>query len=806
MSSPPVLQLNIWCNDQCIVQLSWGERQQLSAKLPYPTSLMQLYQDWQRLYLHVYPSSSRGRIATEGSLTPPVDWWQQLQEAEQALLEHMQRWLGGEELLAIRRKIQGIATQTQAHAKAGEVHWIKLLIACDHPQMIRLPWEAWQIVPPGSPLGLIRIYRTPITVSEVPVPSSNGSRTGRPRILAILADASELNLQADRKAVRSLAQVAVLELVELNPQEQGISFKQRLTAKLMDDRGWDLLIFAGHSDETPLTGGRLHLARDISLSISEIEPELRQAQQRGLQVAIFNSCSGLSLAQSLLQLGLHQVVVMRERIHDRVAQVFLTQVCQQLAAYQDLYQSVLTACTHFKSEQITYPSAALIPSLFCHPQADSFQFQRSRWRRLWRDWQPTRAEAIAVSLVLLVSLPWPVRDLLMDARTLIEAIYRDYTHQLAPNQQPPVQLIAIDQSSINEAIDQSSLNDLEPLWPHFTYEDYIDRRYLAALIKRLSQLHAKTIGIDYELYVERPHNEDLNQAIESAVKQKTWLVFATSEQEQKRPHPHTASPNWSLQGDIWFFPRFVNQPHDVTCQRTCPFAYLLALSHHLNQESSAAGIPQPDLQNRTIFQKQLSDSLKEDGGQLTLASLQRALSPLPWPSAIMDFSIPPHQIYNRVLARDLLDGSPPTMQPYVALIAAEGYKLDGDVFSTPLAMRYWCNASQYRQSQPGCNIFTGGKAHAYMVHHILKSHRVILIPDIWMIGLATLLGKWATLSLQQQDYQRRRTQRVGLAMVPLGYGIIGLQVYISAALAMPWFWPSLMFWMYLSIFRRKSNG
>ncbi len=412
-----IFQLNIWCHgSNCTVQLAWGERQQLSASLKYPTNLTQLYQNWQQCYLRAYPVLTRGRAKTDFNLPPPsMDWKHETEKAEKVLLQAFHRWLGGEELLAIRQKIQ--------KEVVGNHSCVELLVACNNIDLARLPWEAWQLGSQDAPLANLRISRTLLDIRDESVWVEPKQKRGQARILVILGNTSELNLQADRKALQVLSKVAKVEFVQFERRQKAEGrgqkdeepfpcaleirdFRQRITKAIADERGWDMLIFAGHSNEGNLTGGIIELAPQVFLSISEISSALLQAKEQGLKVAIFNSCSGLSIAESLIKLGFPQVLVMRERIHDEVAEVFLKQLCQSLAAYQDIQQAMLDACQYCEQEKITYPSAYLIPSLFRHPSlaTELFHFERSRWKRLWRDWQPSRREAIAFGATLLLSL------------------------------------------------------------------------------------------------------------------------------------------------------------------------------------------------------------------------------------------------------------------------------------------------------------------------------------------------------------------------------------------------------------------
>jgi hypothetical protein len=100
--------------------------------------------------------------------------------------------------------------------------------------------------------------------------------------------------------VRSLSAIAEVEFVGWQP---GTNDKDALKAEIVnaitDERGWDVLFFAGHSNETALTGGELAIAPGVSLFFQELAQPLTIAMERGLQFALFNSCSGLSLANSL---------------------------------------------------------------------------------------------------------------------------------------------------------------------------------------------------------------------------------------------------------------------------------------------------------------------------------------------------------------------------------------------------------------------------------------------------------------------------------------------------------------------------
>lgn len=795
----------------CWFELSWGKGQQLSCTLNYPQLLTGLYQEWQRIYLSFYKSALRGRLEDIGGIAAPaIDWHARLVQAEAKFLYEFHYWLRSAELFEIRATI---AKSQLSDVNHQTLKTTDIFLTCEPVELARLPWESWEVGAEfGSNFGAIRIARTPKNIRY----GSNGDklrkiRKNKARILVILGDDTGLNFQTDKQAVLSCKKVADIEFVGWQP---GISFaelKANICAALADERGWDVLLFAGHSNETQLTGGELAIAPNTSLSMIEILPQLQVAKARGLQFALFNSCSGINIAESLIDLGLSQVAVMREPVHNSVAQAFLLKFLQVLAEHKDVHSAMLAACQHLKLENsLTYPSASLIPSLFCHPDADLFQIPPAGWKQQVKRFLPTKIEAIALSTLALLSLSLPVQDFLLERRILTQAIYRHVTGQV-PVVSPPVLLVQIDEQSIRKAL----IADPKPM----------DRVYLAKLVNKLTALNAKVVGIDY--LFDRPHgNSDriLSQSLKAAVKQPnpTWFVFASVRDDNAdwlTVLPEIASFNWSLEGSIHLTHWYVSSvPKNPSVNSKLPFAYLLALAYRLNVENFNSNLPNPHLQSKTDFFEQLNSYLSssKELNYKILFSARTQLEPITsfsydwnqmWCQPIIDFSIPPAQVYQRIPAWELLEskvGSPKLryVKQQVVIIAPGGYGEAGvikegqDNYPLPAALSYWFNGQQQSRSS-----FTGGEAHAYIVHHFLTFRLVIPIPDLWAIALAALLGKPVTLAL----LGRRRLAIALLLGGTIVYGLVSLQVYIWAAVLLPWLLPSLMFWVYaIPMFVRRK--
>ena len=795
----------------CLFKLAWDQGQQILATLPYPDTLLELYQKWRKAYLNFYKTSLRARVAKpkneQGKIRLPQDWHRQLVQAEAQLLSEFHRWLRQEKLYEIRAKIASEGKNMAHNAP------IKLFLTCSS-ELSRLPWETWEL---GAEFGCsVAIARSPINITN---PTNKPpKRRRKPRILAILGDDTGIDLKGDCESLNSLKQIAEIELLTWQPQQPAAEIKQKIQQSLTDKKGWEVLFFAGHSNETTTTGGELGIAPTFALSVSEIAPQLKTAKANGLQFALFNSCSGLSIANSFIDLGLSQVAVMREPVHNRVAQIFLIQFLQALTNYQNVHQALIAAGEYLKQKQnLTYPSAYLIPSLFCHPDSQLYQLEPWGWKKQLSRWLPNRIEAIALSALAVISLLPSVQSFLLEGRVLGQSIYRDVTGQIPPETTPPVLLIQIDDKSIREA----GINDPHPM----------DRSYLAKIVDRLTSLEAQFIGIDYLFDRQQPANDPIlaNSVRNAIAENDTWFIFAgiinkAGTEIGVRSKTDIADPKWSLQGYTNALPQYIKLPESTSCLSSCPFTYVLAIALGLHQEFLSSSLPQPKLNSQEDFRTQVINYLNQtETNSNTLAFLQQA-QPHPfanfaqslnrvWLRPIIDFSIPPDVVYDRLAAWQLLTESEELTNDrfdrQIIIIAPGGYPQAGitpgeDNFPVPLAISYWRERLGLASGSP--HNFTGSEANAYMIHHLLTQRLVVPIPALWAIAVAAFLGKGFTLLLQKQYHQRQQSA-VGLTGVTAisGLGLVGLQLYLSAGILLPWLLPSATFLLYVwSYLRSKS--
>ena len=792
----------------CEFRLTWGEGQQLPpVTIPTPALLLDTHRCWQVAYLNFY-RAFRGRVVSTGTLSDVDDRRAQLVKAEATLMTEFHQWLRSSKLDALRRQIAQLAKEQtiQAATKPQVEASLTLVLTCDPIELERLPWEAWEI---GQELGTvtaIHIARSPDRIRAKP---AKMTRQGRNRVLVILGDDTGLNFQADREAVLGLQAIAEIQFMGWQPGQDPTALLSQITQAITDPHGWDVLLFAGHSNEAATYGGEVAIAPNLALSMNELAPYLAVAQQHGLQFALFNSCSGLDIAKTLIDLGFNQVAVMREPIHNQVAQEFLVQFLRAMARYSDVHAALITASQALKLEKsLTFPSSSLVPSLFCRPGQPLFCFRQFGWRTWLRKLRPTRWQALALAGVAGLSVWLPLQGALLEQRVWGQAIYRRLSGQTAPASPQPITLVQIDEASLVKA----GISSPNPM----------NRAYLAELIDQISQRGARVVGVDYVL--DRPASDSSDDqaiaaALQRSVAQSTWFVLATIPTAYNEWSPILPAeafpsplPHWALPGDILASRAYMSvvNPWVDPAQAPLPFSYLLALAAKLEADPTAAA-PRPSLENSSPLISQAVEFLEADGTPHTARfSARSRYHPITvlsywvkqwWLQPIIDYSLPPGQVYQTLPAWQLLDESETdrSWQNHIILLVPGGYGEAGvlpgqDNWPIPAAMRHWRFWQNPSATAP--TTVTGGEIHAYMLHHLLTRRLVVPIPDLWMVGVAVLVGQGLVLAMQHRPL-RRRQGYLWLVGGTAAYGWLCLQLYISATILVPWLLPAITVWIYV---------
>ena len=795
----------------CLFELTWGEGQQINTTLTYPQSIDIIYHEWQQCYLKFYKNSFRGKVAEIGTIAPPpIDWRAKLVEIETKFLTEFRHWLRSAELYQIRSTIANNSNQTESRLPGTKTN---IFITCNSLELERLPWEAWDI---GNEFAInsdIRIVRKPININQ---PTANNIRHRKARILAILGDDTGLGFQEEKKALKSLEKKIDVKFVGWEPGKDINQLKQDIVDALSDKFGWDILFFAGHSNETNLTGGELVIAPNTAIYLSEIETALNIAKNNGLKFAIFNSCSGLSIANKLIDLGFSQVAIMREPIHNQVAVEFFIQFSQALGEYKDVHQSLRDAREYLKRENIRYPSSYLVPSLFRHPAANLFRIQPSGFRQQIKQWFPNNREIVTIGALAILSCFPSFQDALRDWQIGLQSAYRQVTHQI-PSEKlfPPIFLIHVDEKSLNEA--GTSAYKFNP----------IDKSYLAKIINKLTEVNANVVGINYLLDRKTDEDKILKESIQKSRKNNNLLfVFGSQFDEYNQEQGirnNIATLNQVLQGYVDTIPEHLSLlDKDSDCTKTCPFTYLLALTHSFLQEKPNSFFQSEengDLRTKMIKYININSDISYQTKYLN----QLRLNPLTsnsetfgqtWLYPIIDFSIPSDRVYQRISANDFLKKENTSfnqekLKQQIVLIGAGGYPEAGltrnkpDSYPSPKGVAYWRLQNTNKNYIP---TITGVEINAYRIHNLLKQRLVTPIPNLWMIGIAVLFGKGIQIFLAQRRFNKRDKIIFFSSLITgnIAYALTTMQLYISGSIFIPLFLPSAVFWFYL-LTQRKNK-
>ncbi len=345
---------------------------------------------------------------------------------------------------------------------------VRVLVRTDDPHLPKLPWQEWDFFDryPRAEVALGP------TASEPPQPIAPLQRSTRLRILAILGHGAGLDIEADRQLLKDLPHAETTFLVEPNHQQ--------LNDQLWE-QPWDIIFFAGHS-ETEGERGRVYINQTDSLTIDELRYALKKAVERGLKLAIFNSCDGLGLARQLHDLQIPHTIVMRELVPDRIAQEFLKHFLTTFAAGQSFYLAVREARERLQGWESEFPCASWLPIIYQNRQQEPLTWPQSKPR--CHSWPK----------VLLASLA--VTGLVMGGRGLgllqpLELRAFDRLVQWHPAEPPDPRSLVVEVTA----------EDIANLGGEYPLED----KTLLQLLKKLESHQPRAIGLD--IYRDKPEGE-----------------------------------------------------------------------------------------------------------------------------------------------------------------------------------------------------------------------------------------------------------------------------------------------------------
>ncbi|MEG3930382.1 MULTISPECIES: pentapeptide repeat-containing protein [unclassified Microcoleus] len=326
--------VEIWCDRQRLAI-------KLEGKLPPQPIIFQHYQQWQEMYnIQNHRRKNRAIKIKPGITHCSI---QELKTLAEEVEIDVNKWLESEQFFSIKQGLQD---------KLNSTDEVRVIIQTEDNLLRKLPWHQWKF---------FNAYCQP-EVALSRKESNRVKKSVRPRkkvrILAILGDSTEINVDKDRQILENLSEAETIFLVEPN--------YQKLKEYLTDEIGWDILCFSGHSQsEVDGSTGVICINKTDKLTVEQLKDSLKIAIKHGLEIAIFNSCDGLGLGKQLADLDIPQIIVMREPVPDLIAQEFLKVFLKAFAGGNSFYVSVREAREKLKQRwDREIPGASWLPVIY----------------------------------------------------------------------------------------------------------------------------------------------------------------------------------------------------------------------------------------------------------------------------------------------------------------------------------------------------------------------------------------------------------------------------------------------------------
>lgn len=322
---------------------------EIKGKLAPATQIIDSYKDWQQAY---YSWGKNHR------------WWRQRLEVPKQINTNyssadsednansyahqfevaLNEWLDRSDLGELREELLHTVNRNDS---------VTFIVQTDNKELQSLPWELWRLLKN-------RYHQAEVAISSRSAPKKGALRSSV-KILVILGSDEKIDIQTDWNILREKLPNDELILLEKPSADE---FRE-----ILINQPWDIIFFAGHSS-THADGNdaRIWLNDQEYLSPQKLKNSLKKAVLNGLKLAIFNSCDGLGLARQLESLQIPHTIVMREPVHDEVAQKFLKGFLTSFAEGASLHEAVREARDQLRLIENRSPNASWLPVIFQNPE------------------------------------------------------------------------------------------------------------------------------------------------------------------------------------------------------------------------------------------------------------------------------------------------------------------------------------------------------------------------------------------------------------------------------------------------------
>ncbi len=371
-----------------------GQIEELVSFLsPLPKPLEDRFKEWQH---YIGLQGNRKVAKNRDKLISGVI---NLTELANSLKAELNKWLGIDGWIDQNGKPDPRVSQVleKFREKITPKDEVQIIVQTEDRQLRGLPWQEWDTLAGYTSNGV-----------EVAISATNFKRLTQKQTPQLKATARILVVFGDEKLGFGQEEDFIINLRRYGGEPHILRqpTRQELERKLQDSQGWHIFFFAGHS-ESDRNGriGRIqiNLADGVQgiVEISELKDLLAGAIEKKLQLAIFNSCDGLGLANQLTELSLPYCIVMREMVESSVARELLKQFLTAFVKDRSLFASMNAARQQL--QQKFTPGKSWLPVIVANPLAKELT-----WNRLFSErrlsWQWEMLLGI-LAIALLVSLP-----------------------------------------------------------------------------------------------------------------------------------------------------------------------------------------------------------------------------------------------------------------------------------------------------------------------------------------------------------------------------------------------------------------
>ncbi|MBD2596015.1 CHAT domain-containing protein [Nostoc spongiaeforme FACHB-130] len=282
----------------------------------------------------------------------------------------------------------------------SEKEEIQIFLQTENRELRGLPWQEWDVLQKF----FINHSNTEVSISATNFKRPEQQQTllldARIRILAVFGD-EKLGLDEEKTLIVNLEKYG--GLIKLLHQPDRLTLEQAL----QEPKGWHIFFFAGHSgsDENGKIGW-IEINPSEKISIDNLTTQLDRLIRDKLQLAIFNSCDGLGLANQLTSLSLPYCIVMREPVESLFARRLLRHLLTAFVKGKSLFASMRTARESLRKEfdeEGKHPGKSWLPVIVANPEARPLTWDGMfTERRLDRKWEFL---LFTILLIAIIGLP-----------------------------------------------------------------------------------------------------------------------------------------------------------------------------------------------------------------------------------------------------------------------------------------------------------------------------------------------------------------------------------------------------------------